>query len=292
LLLISVLLSNQVGAAPVRIAYSSISGAMLPLWVAKDNGLFAKHGVDVELTYIRGVAIEALLAGEVQFVRASPPWVVRSAMRGSDLAFIANTINVAVFSLMSKPELQRPEDLKGKKIGVTNLGDSPDLVLSLLLEKWGLQRGKDLAVLGIRGGMPELLISVNKGFVDAGMISAPSNRRGIKMGLREFVDTADLGIPYINSPLSTRRSTIKNQRETVLRVLRGYYEAVRQTRRDRDGAMKILAKYVRVTDPEILAEVYQIYGVKQLQPDINVDIDGIQGTVERIGQRSSGSKPR
>ena len=52
-------------AAPVRIAYSSISGAMLPLWVAKDKNLFDKHGVDVEVMYIRGVAIEALLAGEV-----------------------------------------------------------------------------------------------------------------------------------------------------------------------------------------------------------------------------------
>jgi NitT/TauT family transport system substrate-binding protein len=216
---------------------------------------------------------------------------VRSALRGSDLAFIANTINVAVFSLMSKPELQKPEDLKGKKIGVTNLGDSPDLVLSLLLEKWGLQRGKDLAVLGIRGGMPELLISVSKGFVDAGMISAPSNRRGIKMGLREFVDTADLGIPYINSPLSTRRSTIKNHRDTVLRVLRGYYEAVLRTRRDPDGAMKILAKYVRVTDPEILAEVYQTYGLKQLQPDINVDIDGIKGLLKGLGSEAVGANP-
>ena len=121
------------GAAPVRIAYSSISGAMLPLWVAKDKGLFDKYGVDVELAYIRGVAIEALLSGEVHFVRASPPAVVRSTLRGADLAIIANTINVAVFSLMSKPDLKRPEDLKGKKIGVTNLGDSPDLVLSLLL---------------------------------------------------------------------------------------------------------------------------------------------------------------
>ena len=291
LLLISLLLSNQAGAAPLRIAYSSISGAMLPLWVAKDSGLFAKHGVDVDLTYIRGVAIEALLAGEVQFVRASPPSVVRSALRGSDLAFIANTINVAVFSLMSKPEMQKPEDLKGKKIGVTNLGDSPDLVLSLLLEKWGLQRGKDLAVLGIRGGMPELLISVSKGFVDAGMISAPSNRRGIKMGLREFVDTADLGIPYINSPLSTRRSIIKNHREMVLRVLRGYYEAVLRTRSDRDGAMKILAKYVRVSDPEILSEVYQIYGVKQLQPDINLDIDSIKGLLKGLGSEAAGANP-
>lgn len=292
LLLIVVLLSNRAAyAAPIRIAYSSISGAMLPLWVAKDKGLFDKHGVDVELTYIRGVSIEALLAGEVQFVRASPPSVVRAALRGADLAFIANTINVAVFSLMAKPDLQRPEDLKGKKIGVTNLGDSPDLVLSLLLEKWGLQRGKDLAVLGLRGGMPELLISVSKGFVDAAMISAPSNLRGIKMGLREFVDTADLGIPYINSPLSTRRSTIKNQRDTVLRVLRGYYEGVQQTRRDRDGSMKILAKYVRVTDPEILAEVYRIYGVKQLQPGINVDLDGIKGLLKGLGSEAVGANP-
>ena len=169
-------------AAPVRIAYSSISGAMLPLWVAKDKKLFDKHGVDVEVMYIRGVAIEALLAGEVQFVRASPPSVVRSTLRGADLAIIANTVNVAVFSMMTKPEIKRPEDLRGKKVGVTNLGDSPDLVLSLLLERWGLQRNKDVTVLGIRGGMPELLVSVAKGFVDGGVISAPNNLRAKNSG--------------------------------------------------------------------------------------------------------------
>jgi NitT/TauT family transport system substrate-binding protein len=109
------------GAGPVRIAYSSISGAMLPLWVAKDKGLFDKYGVEVELAYIRGVAIEALLSGEVHFVRASPPAVVRSTLRGADLAIIANTINVAVFSLMSKSVLKSPEDLKGKKIGSPTL---------------------------------------------------------------------------------------------------------------------------------------------------------------------------
>ena len=247
-------------AAPVRIAYSSISGAMLPLWVAKDKKLFDKHGVDVEVMYIRGVAIEALLAGEVQFVRASPPSVVRSTIRGGDLAIIANTVNVAVFSLMTRPEIKRPEDLKGKKIGVTNLGDSPDLVLSLLLERWGLHRNKEVTVLGIRGGMPELLVSVAKGFVDGGMISAPNNLRGIKLGLRELVDAADYGIPYVNSPLSTRRSYIKTNRDTVLRVLRAYHESVQEIRNDKDAALKILAKYVRVDEPAILNEVYRIYG--------------------------------
>jgi ABC-type nitrate/sulfonate/bicarbonate transport system substrate-binding protein len=145
--------------------------------------------------------------------------------------------------------------------------------------------------LGLRGGMPELLISVSKGFVDAGMISAPSNLRGIKMGLREFVDTADLGIPYINSPLSTRRATIKNQRDTVLRVLRAYYEGVQQTRNDQDRSMKILAKYVRLTDPEILAEVYRIYGVKQLQSGIKVDLEGIKGLLKGLGSEAAEVNP-
>jgi ABC-type nitrate/sulfonate/bicarbonate transport system substrate-binding protein len=131
-LLLPLTVGNITDAAPLRIAYSSISGAMLPLWVAKDKKLFDKHGVDVELTYIRGVAIEALIAGEVQFVRASPPSVIRSTLRGADLAVIANTINVPLFSLMTRADLKRPEDIKGKKIGVTGLGDSPDFVLSMI----------------------------------------------------------------------------------------------------------------------------------------------------------------
>ena len=283
--------AGAAGAAPLRIAYSSISGAMLPLWVAKDKKLFEKHGVDVEVTYIRGVAIEAMLAGEVQFVRASPPAVVRSTLRGADLAIIANTINVAVFSMMTKPEIRKPEDLKGKKIGVTNLGDSPDLVLSLLLERWGLQRNKDVTILGIRGGMPELLISVAKGFVDGGMISAPSNLRGIKMGLRELVDAADYGIPYVNSPLSTRRAFIKSSRDTVLRILRAYYEAVQETRNDKNSALKILAKYVRVDDPEILAEVYRSYGQNHLQKSISVDLEGVKGLLKGLGSEAAGANP-
>ena len=146
-------------------------------------------------------------------------------------------------------------------------------------------------MLGIRGGMPELLVSVSKGFVDAGMISAPSNLRGIKLGLREFVNVADLGIPYLNSPLSTRRSYIKAQRDVVLRVLRAYYQAVQETRNDRNSAVKILAKYVRVDDPEILAEVYHIYGVTHLQKNLAVDPEGVKGLLNGLGPEAAQVNP-
>jgi NitT/TauT family transport system substrate-binding protein len=290
-LLLSALLAAPVDAAPVRIAYSSISAAMLPLFVAKDKKLFEKYGVDVELTYIRGVAIEALIAGEVQFVRASPPSVVRSTLRGADLAVIANTINVPVFSLMTRAEVKRPEELKGKKLGVTGFGDSPDFVLSMILDKLGLQRGSDVTVLAIRGGMPDLMIAVSKGFVDGGMISAPSNLRGMKLGLRELIDSAELGVPYMNSPMSTRRANIKSNRDTVLRVLRAYAHAVQDTHADREGATKILARYTRVSEPEILAESYRIYGQRHLQKTINVDLEGVRQLLKHIGKEAAGAHP-
>ena len=283
--------ANIADAAPVRIAYSSISAAMLPLFVAKDRKLFDKHGVDVELTYIRGLAIEALIAGEVQFVRASPPSVVRSTLRGADLAVIANTINVPLFSLMTRADVKRPEEIKGKKLGVTNLGDSPDFVLSMILEKFGFQRGSDVTVLAIRGGMPDLMIAVSKGFVDGGMISAPSNLRGVKLGLRELIDSADLGVPYLNSPMSTRRAYIKSNRDTVLRVLRAYYHGVQETHSDREAATRILAKYTRVAEPEILAESYRIYGQKHLQKTINVDLEGVRQLLKHIGKDAAGANP-
>jgi ABC-type nitrate/sulfonate/bicarbonate transport system substrate-binding protein len=280
-----------VSAAPVRIAYSSISAAMLPLFVAKDKKLFDKHGVEVEITYIRGIAIEALIAGEVDFARASPPSVIRSVLRGGDLVVVANTINVPVFSLMTRADLRRPEDLKGKKIGVTGLGDSPDFVLSMILEKYGLQRGSDVSVLAVRGGMPDMILAVSKGFIDGGMISAPSNLRGVKLGLREFVDSADLGVAYMNSPLSTRRAYVKSNRDTVLRVLRAYHEGVQETHRDRDGAMRILSKYTRVEEPEILAESYRIYGQKHLQKSIAVDLESVRQLLRFLGKEAVGANP-
>ena len=288
---LSLAADKPVQAAPVRIAYSSISAAMLPLFVAKDKKLFDKYGVDVELTYIRGVAIEALIAGEVQFVRASPPSVIRSTLRGADLAVIANTINVPLFSLMTRAEIKRPEDIRGKKIGVTGLGDSPDFVLSMILEKYSLQRGSDVTVLAIRGGMPDLMIAVSKGFVDGGMISAPSNLRGMKLGLRELVDSAELGVPYLNSPMSTRRAYIKGNREIVLRVLRAYSQGVQETHNDREGAMRILAKYTRTAEPEILAESYRIYGQKHLQKSIHVDLEGVRQLLKHIGKEAAGANP-
>src|SRR5258706_6123739 len=255
------------GAAErVRVAYSAISGAMGPLWVASDLGLFARQGLDVQLLYIGGgsVVTQALIGGDVQFVRLGASAVMQASLRGADLKMIANTINRLVFSLMAKPEIKAPGDLKGKKIGVTRLGGSTDFALDLALKKWNLRRGADVAVLQT-GGMPQLLGAILAGSVDAGVISPPTNLSAAKMGLRELVDFSDLPIFYPNSPLATTQSFLEKNRGVALRFLRGYVDGIHRVKTDREAAPKIYSKATKVVDPEILGELYRIYAVKNLE---------------------------
>ena len=279
-------------AEKIRIAYSAISGVQLPLWVAQDKGLFKRQGLDTDLLYIGGgsVVVQAMLGGEVQFTRASAPGIVQASLRGADLVMIANTVNTLVYSVMTRPEVRGPEDLRGKKLGVTRLGGSTDFVVGLLTKKWKFQRGKDYSVFQT-GGMPQLLTAVQTGVVDAGIISPPSNLQGLKIGLKELIDVSDLGIVFVNSPLSTTRSFIKSHRDVALKMLRAYCEGIQQARSDKDAAMKILARNARVEDPEIVQELYRIYGSKHLEKIPYVKAEGLEEILASMGKEAANAKP-
>ena len=281
-----------VHAEKIRIAYSAISGVQLPLWIAQDKGLFKRQGLDTDLLYIGGgsVVVQAMLGGEVQFARASAPGIVQASLHGADLVMIANTVNTLVYSVMTRPDVKGPEDLRGKKLGVTRLGGSTDFVVGLLAKKWKFQRGKDYTVFQT-GGMPQLLTAVKTGVVDAGIISPPSNLQGLKLGLKEMVDVSDLGLVFVNSPLSTTRSLIKNQRDIVLRMLRAYCEGLQQAKSDKDSAMKILARNAKVQDPEILQELYRIYGSRHLEKIPYVKTEGLEEILNSMGKEAANAKP-
>ena len=145
-------------AVQIRVAYSAISGSMTVLWVAHEQGLFKRQGLETELLYIGGgtVVTQALIGGDVQFVRLGAASVIQASLRGAELKMISNTVNTLIFSLISKPEIRSTKDLRGKKIGLTRFGGSTDYALDLVLNKSGLRKGQDLAVIQT-GGMPQLL---------------------------------------------------------------------------------------------------------------------------------------
>ena len=173
--------ANDANAAPMRIAYSAISGAMSSLWVAQEGGYFKREGLDTELLYIGGgsLLIQSMLSGEVPFAYGPSVPVINASLRGADLTLIGNTGNALVFSIMSRPEIKQAAQLKGKKVGVTRLGGSTDWALDAATKQWGLERGRDIIVIQT-GGMPEGLAALVSGALDAVVLSPPSNFRAMK----------------------------------------------------------------------------------------------------------------
>ena len=253
---------GSASAAPLRIAYSAISGAMSSLWVAQEGGYFKREGLDTELLYIGGgsLLIQSMLSGDVPFAYGPSVPVINASLRGADLVLIGNTGNSLVFSIMSRPEIKQPANLKGKRVGVTRLGGSTDWALDAALKHWGLDR-RDLIVVQT-GGMPEGLAGLIAGVFDAVVLSPPSNFKAAKAGMHELVDVGQLKIIFPNTPLSTSESFIKSNRDITLRFLRGFTQGLHRLRTDREFSMKVLSKYTEVRDSETLAQLHQTFGVR------------------------------
>ena len=286
------LLAGGAGAAPIRISYSAISGAMSSLWVAQDAGYFKREGLDAELLYIGGgsLLIQSMLGGDVPFAYGPSVPVINASLRGADLVLIGNTGNSLVFSIMSRPEIKQPEQLKGKRIGVTRLGGSTDWALDAALKHWGLER-RDLVVVQT-GGMPEGLAGLIGGVFDAVVLSPPSNFKAAKAGMHELVDVGQLKIIFPNTPLSASESFIKSNRDTSLRFLRGFTQGLHRLRTDKVFSMKVLAKYTKVTEAETLAQLYQTYGVRYSGDRIPyVRAEGVEEILRRTpGKEAQGAK--
>jgi NitT/TauT family transport system substrate-binding protein len=291
-IMIAMFLPGVVAGAPLRIAYSAISGAIATLWVAQEAGYFKRDALDTELLYIGGgsLLIQSMLNGDVPFAYGPSVPVINAALRGADLVFIANTGNALVFSIMSRPEIKQPANLKGKKIGVTRLGGSTDWALDAALKQWGIQR-RELLVIQT-GGMPEGLAGLASGSLDAVVLSPPSNFRALKAGMHELVDAGQLGIVFPNTPLSTTRSFIKSQQDTVLRFLRGFTQGLNRLRTDKPFSMKVLSKFTKVVDSETLEELYQTYAVRYSgDPIPYVRAEGVEEILKRTpGKEAQGAK--
>jgi ABC-type nitrate/sulfonate/bicarbonate transport system substrate-binding protein len=270
-------------AAPLRVAYSAISGAMSSLWVAQEGGYFKREGLDVELLYIGGgsLLIQSMMSGEVPFAYGPSVPVINASLRGADLVLIGNTGNSLIFSIMSRPEIKQPANLKGKRVGVTRLGGSTDWALDAALNHWGLER-RDLTVVQT-GGMPEGLAGLVAGSFSAVVLSPPSNFRAAKAGMHELVDVGQLKIVFPNTPLSMPASFLKSNRDTAMRFLRGFCQGLARLRADREFSMKVLSKYTKVSDTETLSQLHQTYGVRYSGDRIPyVRTEGVEEILKKI----------
>jgi len=281
-------MSSPAAAQPLmRIAYGAISGNYAALWVAAETGAFKEVGLDAQMVYIGSgtVLTQALVAGDVHVGFSNGGAAIRATQSGADLVIIGITVDRFIFSMISKPEIRAVVDLKGKKIGVTRFGSATDISGRIALERNGLIPGKDVTLLQI-GGIAEILAALRGGSIDAGVLSPPTMWRAEKLGFRELVDITAMGIPYPNPAIVTTRTYIRSHEEEVHKFMRAYAIGAKRMKTNEALTKKVLMKYTRTEDPEIINRVYQFYVFKVLQKAPYITPGAIKSAIDEVAEKT------
>jgi NitT/TauT family transport system substrate-binding protein len=234
------------GQDKMRMGLSSVSALHSAVWVAEQKGLFRKHGVDVEVivTGQGGTAVSALLANDIQTASSAGDALVNAALHGGDTVMIAGVINKGLQRIMVRPEIKTPADLKGKKVGVTRIGAVSHSVLLMMLKRWNMGP-TDVQVMQV-GSSPNMLASLDRGGIDAAVLTIPSMFVAEDRGYKVLIDLADTDIYYLHTMIASTRSYIKANRDKVIRYLKGYLEGIAYFKRNRKESLDVVKKKLRL----------------------------------------------
>ena len=242
----------------ISLGYPSLAFTQSHIWVAKEEGLFKKYGLDVDPVFLRGgqVATQALAAGEPPIVNVGT--VIQANLSGYNLVLVATIETRYYFLLFVRPDISRLEQLKGKKLGVSGFGSNTHYAALILLKHLNLEPNKDVAL--IPGGPDaERLGAMAAGKIDATLFNLSSAPVAKKMGFVDLLQIADLGVEVQGNGLATSRAYIKSNRETVKAAMKGYIEGIHFIHANKPASQKVFGKYMRTNDPEVLEASYENY---------------------------------
>ena len=241
----------------VTTSYVSDSAGVLPLWLAKEAGIFARNGLDVQAVRAHAaVGVMALMSGELQFVLASGPVVVDSALRGSNAVYVAGGMSTLDFVLVTRPEIKTAEQLKGGTVGLSAFRGANPTATRFALQKLGLGP-KDVSLIVV-GGTSERIASLRLGKIQGTLFSPPQNITAQREGFNALADVAELGLPFVHIGVATTRTFIRDNPEIVRRYVKSHIEAVAAMKTDREMAIKTLAKYLgQIKDRDVLIKSYE-----------------------------------
>jgi NitT/TauT family transport system substrate-binding protein len=263
----------------IRIGYPSISSRQAQLWVAKDEGIFRKYGLDVELIFLRGgqVAIQALTGGDPPIVTIGN--VIIANLQGHDIVLVGSVENSYDQSVFARPgTASRVEQLKGKRFGISGFGSATHNAALLLFKKFNLEPNKDVIFVPTGTG-PERLAAMGAGRIDATFFNPSEVPQASKAGLVEIIQMADIGFEVQGSGLATSRNYIKAHRDVVRSTLKAYVEGIYYIFAGKQPTLRSLSKYMRTNDQEVLEYSYQHY-LKRTPKKPYPTMKGIQNLID------------
>jgi ABC-type nitrate/sulfonate/bicarbonate transport system substrate-binding protein len=285
-IVVLLLLPAHLAAADrVRIGYSSISGAYIPIWVAHDGGYFAKEGLEDQIVLIpSGTQLaQVTMAGEIDIGSLNGSSAIAAALQGADLKIIGNSGNKMIFSLYVRPEIKNVESLRGKKIGITRFGSAPDISVRYALRKFNINPEKDLTLIQL-GFMATVAAGLQGGSIDGGVVSPPTQFAVDKAGFRELINITDMNFAFPNPALVAVGSIIKNKPDVINRFIRAYVRGIHRARTDREFTYKSMAHYTKIQDVDVLRRAYDLYTQKVLERTPSVNMAGVQNVLEDLAK--------
>lgn len=244
-------------ATKIRIGYSAITTTQAPLWAAEDRGFFQKYGLEPELIYLAGgskIAL-ALESESIQLGRFNVASAVDARLAGASPVVIGSFYDYYYFQIFAKPSLQRPADLKGKVIAASSAASASEYGIRDALRHFGL-KDHDYKIL-YAGGTDARVHTLQQGIADAAILSPPYGLIAQKLGFKEIVNLMEMKMLFGYGGLAGKESWLQQHRDTVLAFFKSYLEGLALLRRDTEYALKVIGKYARINDRDVLMESYR-----------------------------------
>ena len=266
---------------PLRLAYSAITVNQAIPWIGYEAGHFRKHGLDIELIHASSItSLQALLAGEVAIAQSVTDACVSSNLQGADTVFMAAILDKPLYSFIVNSKIKTPQDLKGKRVGVTRFGSTPDALARAMLKMWNLDPAVDVTLVQLNE-MGLLVQGLVNGVIDAAPISIPGNIRAKNLGFVELFDMTKIGKAYITGTVVTRRRFIEGQHDTAKRFMRGFLEGMKTYLEDEEFSVKVIQKWTRAKNRDEVKEAYTLQARNMLRTP-RTPLDGVRTILEGL----------
>ena len=261
-------------------------------YLAQDTGLWRKYGVDVKLLLFESGSTLAQVArsGEIKIAINSGPTTIAARAQGADSIIVAAAVNTLPYSLITAKGITSWDQLKGKRIGISRFGSGTDTAIRLICKKFGLDPAKDFIIL--QGGtQPTRLQALLAGALDATLVSPPLDFIAKKQGWSVLINVAQLGIPYPQLVIETTDRLNHDNPKLVKGFLKGFVEAIYYSARFKNETKKVITKYLKISDPEILDATYESF-IKVTDYSAEPNLDGIRNAIDEVALRVPAAKTK
>ena len=273
---------------PLRLAYSAITVNQAIPWISYEAGHFKKYGLDVELVHASSIlALQALLAGEVAIAQSVTDACVSANLNGADTVFLGAILDKPLYGFMVNPTIKTPQDLKGKRVGVTRFGATPDALGRAMLKMWGLDPATDVTLVQLNE-MSFLVQGLANGVIDGAPISIPGNIRAKNLGFVELFDMTKINKTYITGTVVTRKRFIDGQRDVAQRFMKGFLQGMKTYFEDEEFSVKVIQKWTRSKNREEIKEAYALQARHMLRVP-RTSLEGVKTILEGM-ERIPGAK--